>query len=57
MLLLSIIIRCAVASSLNIELAFKKAFESDSISAFGGIVLLNRKVDESLANEISKSFF
>ena len=48
---------CAVASSLNIELAFKKAFESDSISAFGGIVLLNRKVDESLANKISKSFF
>ena len=48
---------CAVASSLSIELAFKKAFEGDSISAFGGIVLLNRKVDESLAIKMSKSFF
>ncbi len=48
---------CAVASSWNIQLAFKKALESDSISAFGGIVLLNKKVDERLAMQISKSFF
>ena len=48
---------CAVASSVNIESAFKKAFSSDSISAFGGIVLLNRKVEKDLAIKISKSFF
>ena len=38
---------CGVASSKNVEKAFEKAFESDSKSAFGGIVLLNRKLQKS----------
>ena len=47
---------CAVASSDNINLAFKKAMQSDSKSAFGGIVLLNRTIDKNLSI-ISKYFF
>ena len=48
---------CGVASSSNIELAFKKCYESDSKSAFGGIVLLNRKVSSKLADLIKENFF
>ena len=48
---------CGVASAKNIEKAFEKAFESDSKSAFGGIVLLNRKITKKLALKISKRFF
>tara|TARA_B100000989_G_scaffold207443_1_gene157188 strand:+ start:3471 stop:4388 length:918 start_codon:yes stop_codon:yes gene_type:complete len=48
---------CGVASSKNILDAFQKSYESDSKSAFGGIVLLNRKVNSVLAKEIIKNFF
>ena len=48
---------CGVASSKNIERAFDKAFESDSKSAFGGIVLVNRKITKKLALKISEHFF
>jgi phosphoribosylaminoimidazolecarboxamide formyltransferase/IMP cyclohydrolase len=48
---------CGVAIDENISVAYKKAFESDSKSAFGGIVALNRKIDKELAKEISKIFF
>ena len=48
---------CGVASSNTIYNAYKKALESDQDSAFGGIVMLNRKVDEKLANILSKKFF
>jgi len=48
---------CGVAtgnSSLN---AFKKAFNCDQKSAFGGIVAFNRIIDEKLARVLSKYFF
>ena len=48
---------CGVASSKKIEMAFKKAFESDNKSAFGGIVLLNRKINNKIAKLLSKHFF
>ncbi len=48
---------CGVASSKNINDAFKKSFQSDSKSAFGGIIILNRKVDSNLAKDIVKNFF
>ncbi|MEZ0535899.1 bifunctional phosphoribosylaminoimidazolecarboxamide formyltransferase/IMP cyclohydrolase [Caldicellulosiruptoraceae bacterium PP1] len=47
---------CAVASDDNIFNAYKKAYESDPISIFGGIVALNRIVDEKLAQELYKIF-
>ena len=48
---------CGVASANNIDKAFTKSYESDKKSAFGGIILLNRRVNESLAKKIVKNFF
>ncbi len=48
---------CGVASSKKIQDAFLKSYQSDSKSAFGGIIFLNRKVDLRLANKIFKNFF
>ncbi len=48
---------CGVASSRDIARAFKKSYESDSKSAFGGIIFLNRKVKLELAKNIHKNFF
>ncbi len=48
---------CGVASAKNIYEAFKKSYSSDIKSAFGGIILLNKKVDVKLANRINKHFF
>ncbi len=48
---------CGAASSGKILDAFEKAYLSDSKSAFGGIVLVNRKIDSSLAHILSKNFF
>ncbi len=48
---------CGVASSNKIELAFKKAFDCDNKSAFGGVVLFNRKINIKTAKLLSKYFF
>lgn len=48
---------CGVASRKTIKAAFIKAYESDSASAFGGIITLNRSVDKYLAKVLSKKFF
>ena len=48
---------CGVASSDNIMNAFIKSYKSDSKSAFGGIIFLNRKVDLQLAKQIHKNFY
>ena len=48
---------CGVASANNIHSAFKKAYKSDSKSAFGGVVLINRALDKKLSEIISESFF
>tara|TARA_B100000886_G_C20407500_1_gene485490 strand:+ start:446 stop:1363 length:918 start_codon:yes stop_codon:yes gene_type:complete len=48
---------CGVASARNIYNAFIKSYESDNKSAFGGVILLNKKVDVKLADRINKHFF
>ena len=48
---------CGVASAQNIELAFSRSYKSDPKSAFGGIILLNRKVNSRLAKKIYKNFY
>ena len=48
---------CGVASSNNITNAFIKSYKSDSKSAFGGIIFLNRKVSLSLSKLIFETFF
>jgi phosphoribosylaminoimidazolecarboxamide formyltransferase / IMP cyclohydrolase len=45
---------CAVGSS--VAEAYQQALACDPMSAFGGIVCLNRAVDEALAAELAKQF-
>ncbi|NMA95418.1 MAG: bifunctional phosphoribosylaminoimidazolecarboxamide formyltransferase/IMP cyclohydrolase [Clostridiales bacterium] len=47
---------CGVASSDNVLDAYKKAYESDPVSIFGGIIACNRQIDEDTAIEIDKIF-
>jgi phosphoribosylaminoimidazolecarboxamide formyltransferase / IMP cyclohydrolase len=45
---------CAVAATL--EESYRKAFEADPVSAFGGVLAFNRVVDEVTAAEAAKTF-
>ena len=47
---------CGVASGANIYEAYTKAYNTDPISIFGGIVCANRPIDKATAEEISKTF-
>jgi phosphoribosylaminoimidazolecarboxamide formyltransferase/IMP cyclohydrolase len=47
---------CGVASGDNIYDAYIKAYESDPVSIFGGIIAANREIDERTAEEINKIF-
>ena len=47
---------CGVATGKNILKCYNKAFNADPISAFGGIVALNRTCSLEIAEEISKVF-
>ena len=47
---------CGVALAENVAEAYMKALACDQTSAFGGIIALNRVLDEATANEISKLF-
>lgn len=48
---------CGVAVGSDPVEAYTKAFESDPVSAFGGIIAVNRPVDEKLAKLISENFY
>ncbi len=48
---------CGAAVDKKLALAYKKAYQADSLSSFGGIIGLNRKVDKDTANYILKSGF
>jgi len=43
---------CGIASRGDLAEAFRLAFEGDPISAFGGIIAINRPIDEALATAI-----
>ena len=47
---------CGVATGDSLNSAYKKALRCDSVSAFGGIIALNKELDVETANEISKIF-
>jgi phosphoribosylaminoimidazolecarboxamide formyltransferase/IMP cyclohydrolase len=47
---------CGVAVADDLVAAFRRAREADSLSAFGGIVALNRPVDEATAVALCESF-
>ena len=47
---------CGVAIAPTIAEAYQRAFDADSTSAFGGIVALNRPIDEDTAKLLNKTF-
>ncbi len=46
----------SVSESKDINSAWEKAYKADSLSAFGGVIIFNKKLDEKLARKISKIF-
>ena len=47
---------CGAATGNTVLEAYKKALEADPVSAFGGVIGINRPVDAQAAEEISKLF-
>lgn len=47
---------CGVASGKDIHEAYVRAYNTDPVSIFGGILCANRKIDKAAAEEISKIF-
>ncbi len=47
---------CGVALADSLEAAYNKAFNADSVSAFGGIVALNRPIDAATATALTQTF-
>ena len=47
---------CGVSENKVPFISFKNAFTSDPVSAFGGIIACNYKMNKKIANEISKKF-
>ena len=47
---------CGAAQGDTLAVAYQKAFEADSTSAFGGIVALNRPIDAATATALTKTF-
>ena len=47
---------CGVAVNESVSMAYKNAFETDPVSAFGGVISINRPVDEATAKEILNLF-
>ena len=47
---------CGTATAENISAAYKLAYEADPVSAYGGIVALNRPVDEASAEQLKQIF-
>jgi phosphoribosylaminoimidazolecarboxamide formyltransferase/IMP cyclohydrolase len=47
---------CGVAVGATLKEAYLKALQCDPVSAFGGIVAVNRRLDRAAANEICKIF-
>ena len=47
---------CGIGSAVNIEEAFIKAYECDKVSIFGGVIALNREVNEKTAQLINDIF-
>jgi phosphoribosylaminoimidazolecarboxamide formyltransferase / IMP cyclohydrolase len=48
---------CGCASRQNLSDAWKNALAGDPVSAYGGVLISNREIDEETANEIDKLFF
>ena len=47
---------CGAATGIDVLTAYKRALETDPVSAFGGVIGINREIDEAAAEEIAKLF-
>jgi phosphoribosylaminoimidazolecarboxamide formyltransferase/IMP cyclohydrolase len=47
---------CGAATGSDVLTAYKRALEADPVSAFGGVIGINREIDEASAEEIAKLF-
>jgi len=47
---------CGAATGADVVTAYKRALEADPVSAFGGVIGINREIDEAAAEEIAKLF-
>lgn len=47
---------CGVAVGKDMQQAYERALQTDSESAFGGIIAFNRELDQKAAQEVSKIF-
>lgn len=47
---------CGIASAESLSEAFKKAYDADPVSIFGGIIAANREIDKATAEIMSKIF-
>ena len=47
---------CGAATGETLAIAYQRAFDADSMSAFGGIVALNRPIDAATAQALTKTF-
>ena len=47
---------CGMGTGLNLAEAFERAWNTDPLSAFGGIIAVNRKLDGEIADFLSKKF-
>src|SRR5436190_10907809 len=48
---------CGVATGATVKEAYAKAFQADTVSAFGGVLATNREVDLAAAEQINSLFF
>ncbi|TRX53731.1 bifunctional phosphoribosylaminoimidazolecarboxamide formyltransferase/IMP cyclohydrolase [Fulvivirga sp. M361] len=48
---------CGVATASNVKEAYQKALAADTVSAFGGVLITNKTIDEEAAQEMSSLFF
>ncbi len=48
---------CGAATASTVKAAYLKAFQADTVSAFGGVLATNKIIDADAATEINKLFF
>jgi phosphoribosylaminoimidazolecarboxamide formyltransferase/IMP cyclohydrolase len=48
---------CGAATGSSVKEAYQKAFAADTISAFGGVLASNKKIDKAAAEEMNTLFF
>jgi phosphoribosylaminoimidazolecarboxamide formyltransferase/IMP cyclohydrolase len=48
---------CGVAQAADLHTAYVNAFACDPVSAFGGVIIVNKEVDLATAEELNKLFF